>query len=220
MREFSKMLREKVQPFKLQVEEVSGGQHQEPGFTSHKDRNQVRCQSSLQDNISCKTLGSDGDATALSHAASLLARNEMFEEVMVAGDSLLEPLPSSSEPRLKLPHPRISMQDQGWMRDSRPLANRLQALTDFDGDATVVSVDGVGAFDLISRVLMMKGLRHAVSGESIIPFAIHGQPSAYLWEDDAKCIQSHRAGRPSHASAFLLGSTPSVRCHLSRVARW
>ena len=28
----------------------------------------------------------------------------------------------------------------------------LQTLTNFDGDATMVFVDGVGAFDLISRV--------------------------------------------------------------------
>ena len=54
-REFVKMLRGKVQPFKLQAEE----QHQVPGVASHQDGNQVRCQASLQDNISCKTLGSD-----------------------------------------------------------------------------------------------------------------------------------------------------------------
>ena len=55
-REFFKMLREKVQPFKLQAEEE---QHQVRGCASHQDRNQVRCQASLQDNISCKTRGSD-----------------------------------------------------------------------------------------------------------------------------------------------------------------
>ena len=54
-REFVKMLRGKVQPFKLQAEE----QHQVPGVASHQDGNQVHCQASLQDNISCNTLGSD-----------------------------------------------------------------------------------------------------------------------------------------------------------------
>ena len=56
----------------------------------------------------------------------------------------------------------------------------------------MVSVDGVGAFDLISRVSMMKGLRHAVDGESIIPFvrSFYGQPSTYLWEDDAGEVHS------------------------------
>ena len=53
------MLREKVQPFKLQVEEVSGSSIRYLDFTSHQDKNQVRCQASLQGNISCKTLGSD-----------------------------------------------------------------------------------------------------------------------------------------------------------------
>ena len=39
------------------------------------------------------------------------------------------------------------------------VAHILQVLTDLDPDATVVSVDGVGAFDLISRNTMMEGLR-------------------------------------------------------------
>ena len=63
------MLRERVQPFKLQVEELSRQQHRVPGFTSHQDRNQVRCQASLQDNISCKTLGSDVSTSQIVHCS-------------------------------------------------------------------------------------------------------------------------------------------------------
>ena len=125
-------------------------------------------------------LEASGDAAALSHAASLLAQNEMSEEVMVAircrrttalqkpGDSSLELLPSISE-------------------EFETVAHISQALTDFDGDATVVSVAGVGAFDLRSRVSLMKGLRHPVDGERIIPFvrSFYGQLSTYFWEDDA-----------------------------------
>ena len=67
------------------------------------------------------------------------------------------------------------------------VAHILQVLTDLDPDATVVSVDGVGAFDLISRHSMMEGLRPVVDGEQILPFvkAFYGQPSTYLWEDDS-----------------------------------
>ena len=58
------------------------------------------------------------------------------------------------------------------------VAHILQVLTDFDPDATVVSVDGVGAFDLISRNSMMEGLRRVVDG------VFYGQPSTCLWDDD------------------------------------
>ena len=55
-----------------------------------------------------------------------------------------------------------------------------------------MSVDVVGAFDLISRFWMIKGLRHAVDGERIIPFvrSFNGQPSTYFREDDAGEVHS------------------------------
>ena len=40
----------------------------------------------------------------------------------------------------------------------RAVTHALQALTSLDEDATVVSIDGVGAFDLISRNAMVSGL--------------------------------------------------------------
>ena len=50
------------------------------------------------------------------------------------------------------------------------VAHILQVLTDADPDATVVSVDGIGAFDLISRNAMMQGVRRMDEGEQILPF--------------------------------------------------
>ena len=50
------------------------------------------------------------------------------------------------------------------------VAHILQVLTELDEDATVISVDGIGAFDLNSRNSMMRGLRHMVDGEKILPF--------------------------------------------------
>ena len=49
------------------------------------------------------------------------------------------------------------------------VAHSLQVLTDADPNATVVSVDGIGAYDLISRSAMMKGVRHLIEGEQILP---------------------------------------------------
>ena len=38
------------------------------------------------------------------------------------------------------------------------IAHILQTLTELDGNATIVSIDGVGAYDLISRNAMLRGL--------------------------------------------------------------
>ena len=67
------------------------------------------------------------------------------------------------------------------------IAHALQTLTDFDDRATVLSIDGIGAFDLISRRAMMEGLRSVDGGRSGPPFVLqfYGNPSSYLWTDDS-----------------------------------
>ena len=60
------------------------------------------------------------------------------------------------------------------------IAHILQGLTDLDDRATVISVDGVSAFDLISRTAMMRGFRRLVEGGSqALPFIrmFYGAPS-------------------------------------------
>ena len=71
-----------------------------------------------------------------------------------SGDSLLEPLPQQFGDKVEVAtstHQYAFKTKAG----SETVAHNLQALTDLDEQATVVSVDGVGAFDLISRVSMM-----------------------------------------------------------------
>ena len=46
----------------------------------------------------------------------------------------------------------------------------LQSMTDLDERATVLSVDGVSAYDLFSRRAILSGLRHIEGGEEILPF--------------------------------------------------
>ena len=94
----------------------------------------------------------------------------------------------------------------------------LQVLTDLDPDATVVSVDGVGAFDLISRNSMMECLSRVVDEEQILPLvrAFYGQPLTYLWEDD--CGEVHtipqgeggEQGDPFMPLLFCLGQHPAL----------
>ena len=66
------------------------------------------------------------------------------------------------------------------------IAHELQTLTDLDDRATVLSIDGIGAFDLISRGSMLEGLRSVDGGSSALPFVLqfYGNPSSYLWTAD------------------------------------
>ena len=70
------------------------------------------------------------------------------------------------------------------------VAHVIQTLTDLDHAATVLSVDGVGAFDLISRASMLEGLRAMEGGDSVLPFVsqFYSSASTYIWEDDVGVV--------------------------------
>ena len=84
----------------------------------------------------------------------------------------------------------------------------LQALTSLDENTTVVSIDGVGAFDLISRV---SGLMAMENGDRMWPFIREfcGRPSSFLWEDEQPGSAHEFEGnlRPvvDHGENFRLG---------------
>ena len=67
----------------------------------------------------------------------------------------------------------------------------LQALTDLDANTTVVTIDGVVEFDLISRNAMMECILKMEDGDQIFPFVrcFYGSPSTYLWEDEMGVTQ-------------------------------
>ena len=71
------------------------------------------------------------------------------------------------------------------------VAHILQTITDMDSRATVVSIDGVGAYDLISRNAMLEGLLRTEQGDQILPFVrcFYGSPSTCLWEDETGNVQ-------------------------------
>ena len=64
----------------------------------------------------------------------------------------------------------------------------LQGLTEIDPQVTVTSIDGLGAYDMISRGAMLRGLIR-VSGAAL-PFTrmFCGRPSEYLWEMDSGVV--------------------------------
>ena len=65
------------------------------------------------------------------------------------------------------------------------VAHIAQAMTDMDPNTTLLSVDGTGAFDLISREAMLQGLLEVEGGGAALPFVrqFYGSHSMY-WRTD------------------------------------
>ena len=89
----------------------------------------------------------------------------------------------------------------------------VQSATDNDARATVLSIDGVSAFDLISRRAMMTALHRMPDGDSILPFVLqfYGRPSTHLWEDENGTVREIQQGEggeqgdPLMPALFALG---------------
>ena len=93
------------------------------------------------------------------------------------------------------------------------IAHALQLLTEGNPRATVLSIDGLGAFDLISRKSMLEALMRVDGGPAIRPFVrmFYVQPSSYLWEGDDGTVhhieqgQGGEQGDPLMPLLFALG---------------
>ena len=61
-----------------------------------------------------------------------------------------------------------------------------------DPTCTVLSIDGIGAFDQISRAAMLDGLLNVAGAGEALPFVLmfDGAPSVYFWEDDVGDIHT------------------------------
>ena len=96
----------------------------------------------------------------------------------------------------------------------------LQTLTDLDDWATVVSVDGIGAFDFISQQAMLSGLRDMECGEELKPIvsAFYGSPSTYLWEDELGAVHEIQQGEGGEQGDALMPMLFSLGQHPALVA--
>ena len=104
-----------------------------------------------------------------------------------------------------------------------------QALTDNDERATILSVDGIGAFDLIFRESMMRGLLEVEGGGKVLPFVrqFYGSPSTHLWEDEEGAVHfipqgEGEQGDPLILALFSLGqhrALEAVQSHLGPTER-
>ena len=76
------------------------------------------------------------------------------------------------------------------------IAHVLQGATEMNPRATILSVDGMSAYDTMSRKAMLQGLRDVPGGSAALPFVsmFYGSPSQYLWEDNAGVVHTIHQG--------------------------
>ena len=96
----------------------------------------------------------------------------------------------------------------------------LQALTQSSPRCTIVSVDGVGAFDLVSRNAMLRGLMSLPSGGRLLPFVrtFCGQPSVFLWEDETGEVHHIQQGEGGEQGDPLMPLLVCLAQHPALVA--
>ena len=93
---------------------------------------------------------------------------------------MLELLPNKWDQVLRPPLLLTSMLSPR-VRVHRP---RDPGFDELNPEATVLSIDGISAYDQISRASVMDGLFSLCGGEAV-PFVrlFYGSPSTYMWED-------------------------------------
>ena len=113
----------------------------------------------------------------------------------------------------------------------------LTAALELDPESTLVSVDGVGAFDTMSRQAMLQGLLRVPGANQCLPFVrmFYSEPSEYVWHDadgTAHIIQQaeggeqgdplmpalYSLGQHAGSSTLQMSSGPTAEC-VSTVAR-
>ena len=96
---------------------------------------------------------------------------------------------------------------------SEALVHTLQYLTQTSPAVTVLSVDGVGAYDHVSRLAMLQALRDTPDACRVLPYVRlwYSTPSAYVWIDGNNCphrvtqAEGGEQGDPLMPALFSLG---------------
>ena len=90
---------------------------------------------------------------------------------------------------------------------------------DLNPHATVQSIDGIGACDMVSRQAMLQGLQTVVGGDAALPFVrqFYGSASTYLWEDQDGIVhtimqaEGGEQGDPPMPALHALGQHPALQ---------
>ena len=100
------------------------------------------------------------------------------------------------------------------------IAHTLQGLTELNPRATVVSIDGISAYDQISRAAMLSGLLNVEGGGQALPFVrmFYGSPSSYSWEDSCGVSHTIRQGEGGEQGDALMPLLFALGQHRALVA--
>ena len=100
------------------------------------------------------------------------------------------------------------------------IAHALQGLTDVDPSTTIISIDGISAFDQISRAAMLDGLMNVERGGKVVPFVrmFYGSPSSYLWDDASGVTHTIPQGEGGEQGDPLMPLLFSLGQHSALVA--
>ena len=95
------------------------------------------------------------------------------------------------------------------------IAHALQAVTELEQEATVTTIDGISAYDSISRRAMLLGLDRVAGGRQALPFVrlFYSEPSAYLWEDASGTVHTVHQGEGGEQGDPLMPLLFSVGQH-------
>ena len=91
------------------------------------------------------------------------------------------------------------------------VGHAVRVMTETNPDATLLSIDGVGAYDHVLRSAMMAKLLEVPGLRPLLPFvrSIYSQPSRYVWRDEAGDlheIRQHEGGEQGDPLMPLLFS--------------
>ena len=92
------------------------------------------------------------------------------------------------------------------------VGHAIRAAIDADHEATLLSIDGVGAYDHVHRSAMLSKLLEVPSLQPLLPFvrAAYTEPTRYKWQDDEghrhEIIEQHEGGEQGDPLMPLLFS--------------
>ena len=95
------------------------------------------------------------------------------------------------------------------------IAHVLQALKELNLNATILSVDGMSACDMMSRKAMLQGLSNVEGGRAALSSVsmFHGAPSQNLWEDDSGTVHTIDQGEGGEQGDALMPLLHSLGQH-------
>jgi hypothetical protein len=98
------------------------------------------------------------------------------------------------------------------------VVHSLSAITELHPTRTILSIDGIGAYDNISRASMLNGLAAVPEAHGCLLFAQmwYARPSEYVWHDDSgqphvvTQAEGGEHGDPLMPALFSLGQHPAL----------